>query len=198
MLAGDCIDARRGGRARDYRHTHCHCLENLVLRASGDVERRDRQRRPAYVRSDVSYRTGDGDGARLLELAHGERRVRTDDLQLQLRTIEPQQRQRLGTELDHAFLVRIVVHSTDERDRVRIVRLTRRRKKLAIDAIGKPIRRSVHRVAFERLPFRLRRGRTKIELPREALLLRKHFHAFEPVTEIQRKRFVTRVLQPFV
>ena len=77
----------------------------------------------------------------------------------------------LRTELEHAFLIRVIVHASDERDGVRIVRLAGRREIIGIHAVRKPVRRRAGAIALQRLPFGARRRRADIEAARETLFL---------------------------
>ncbi len=170
MLAGDGVDAAGGDAARHDRHAHRHRFEDLVLRAARDVERRDHQRRAVQVRPHVGHRAGDGDAGKLAEPLHRaatDRRRRSASFSAGRRAL--QQRQRPGAEVEHALLVRVVVHAADEGDRVGIVGLAGRREVLAVDAVRKPVRGDAGAVALERLPFGARRRRAQVEAPREPL-----------------------------
>ena len=87
MLAGDGVDAAGGDVARDHRHAHRHRLEDLVLRAARDVERRDHQRGAPHVRPHVGHRARHRDAGQLAELPHRGRGVGADDQQLRRRAL---------------------------------------------------------------------------------------------------------------
>jgi hypothetical protein len=85
MCHGLSVDTAGSDPAGHHRHAHRHRLENLVLRAAGDVERRHHQRRLANEGTHVGHRAGDGDARQLAQFAHRGRGVGTDDQQLDLR-----------------------------------------------------------------------------------------------------------------
>ncbi len=100
---------------------------------------------------------------------------------LDLRPTRADERQRPRAEVEHALLVRVVVHAPDEADRVGIVGLGRGREVLAVDAVREPVGRDAGVVALERLPLGAGRRGAQVEAPREALLLALELAALEPV-----------------
>ena len=198
VLARHGVHARGGDATRDDRHAHRHRLEDLVLRAARDIERRDHHRGAADVRPHVGNGAGHGDSGERRQLPDGGRRVGADDRKLHARTLRLQPRQRARAEFQHAFLVRVVVHPSDECDRIRVVRLVSRREEIAVDAVRKPVRRAPGPVILERLPFGPRRRRAQVERAREPFLFRDQLDPFQPVAEAQRKPLVVRVFEPFL
>ena len=122
------VHAARRDAARHHRHAHRHRLEDLVLGAARDVERRDHQRRAPDVRPHVGNGARDGHARQLAEPLHRRRRIGADDQQLQLRAAAPAAAAGVGAEVEHALLVGVVVHAPDEADRVGVVGLVRRRE----------------------------------------------------------------------
>ena len=115
MLLLDGIDATGSSRARHDGHAHGHGLENLVLGSSGDIERRHHCRGPAHVRPYIRHRAGDrdtGSSASFLTLGTGS--APTIDSR-QVRPPLPEAGEDVGAEIEHALLVRVVVHAADER-----------------------------------------------------------------------------------
>ena len=198
MLFVHSIHATGCDTARDHRHAHGHRLENLVLRAARDVERRDHQRRTAHVGAHVEHRTGDRHAGQFAEPAHRRRRIGADDHQLDIGATLAQFRQGTGAEFEHALLIRVVIHAPDEADGVRVVGAVDRGEVMAVHAVGEPLGRHIDAVTVQRLPFRARGGGAKIEFARQLLLFAQQLFALKPVAGRKRKTLVLRVLQPLV
>ena len=127
------------------------------------------------------------------------RRIGADDQQLARRTPLPQQRQRVATEVEHALLVRVVVHAPDEGDRVGVV------------AACRPARSSRCRRRWETSPWR-RRCRSSSASPTRRAWWRctgrssraRRFSSAasrwpsHAVAQPQRERLVVGVLEPLL
>ncbi len=132
------------------------------------------------------------------EPPHARRRIGADDQQLERRAARVQQRQRPGAEIEHALLIRVVVHAADEDDRIGIVGFAVGAKYSLSTPFGKPVRGDTGAIAFERFPFGPRRRRAQVEAPGKPLFGALHLGAFEPVAQRQGERLEARVLEPLL
>ena len=82
--------------------------------------------------------------------------------------------------------------------RIRIVGFGGRHEILGVDAVGKPVRCDAGIVAFERLQLGARCRRAQVEATCEAPFLAFELLAFDVVAQVEGKRLVARVLQPFL
>src|SRR5438132_1503030 len=112
--------------------------------------------------------------------------------------MRPHQRKRAGTEVEHAFLVGIVIHPANEAERVGLVWLRGRREIGAVHAIREPVRGGARAIGLERLPLGTRSCSTQVESAGEPSLLAGKLSALEQVAYGNREWLVARVLQPLL
>ena len=142
MLAGDGIDAAGGDIARDHRHAHRHRFQDLVLRAARDVERRHHQPRSAARRGarpapSPSLSTPGSSPSRARRAKDPRRRSAASAAGLRSRMMRPGG----SAEVEHALLVRVVIHPARRTKPCRARRLADRSEVLAVDAVREPVGR---------------------------------------------------------
>ena len=96
---------------------HRHRLEDLVLHAARDAQRRHDDARVGEVRTDVGHRAGDDD-VRGCKRLHGRRRPHADDVEARARSPRAQRGHHLAREPRHGVDVGPVVHRASEDDRL--------------------------------------------------------------------------------
>ena len=85
MRAVGGIDAARSDMATYDRHAHGHRLQNLVLGPARDAQRSHSERGPTDVGPHVRDRTGDRNARTVAQLSYCERRIGSNNLQLDRR-----------------------------------------------------------------------------------------------------------------
>ena len=105
--ACDGVDAAGGQRLVTTGTPSAIASRILFCVPARDVERRDHQRRAAQVRAHVRHRAGDGDAGKLAEAPHAGEGSAPTIVSFDPGPARAQQRQRVGAEAEHAFLVRV-------------------------------------------------------------------------------------------
>ena len=174
-------------RRGDHRSRHRHRLEQLVLDAAGDAQRRHHDIGGGEIRPGVGHAAGDLNAGQLGKRAHLAARRGADDPEPRGRHALAQHRQHLAREPLHRVDIRPVVHAAGEHQigafaGERRSKAVRRREVVEIDAVGDPARAldGLRCQRHEALPLVLRdeqavievRGRTALEGEQRAPLAR--------------------------